>query len=275
MRTLIATILIFITSTVFGQTIAQHLQDISVTVHAGSGSGSGVLITREVDIKGKKTKITLVLTAAHVVDGLRAVRETVDNKTGTTRKIVEFRPMFITKDLIEDGRKVGETKMEGRVIKYSDADNGEDIAVCMLYKKNFVDATTKFDLADKELDVGTKLFHVGSLLGQDGSNSMTTGIMSQIGRVLVLNNRPIIFNQTTVTAFPGSSGGGVFIAEGEKAGLYTGMLVRGSGETFNLIVPSSRIKDFCTKHELLWVIDDKVPVPSLDDINKINIEDTK
>lgn len=262
----------------FAQSLPQHLQDISVTVLTGNGSGSGVVITRECRVKnsGNETaKVNFVWTAAHVVDSLRAERDTVDAKTGAPRKIVEFRPMFVAKDLVENGRKVGETKMEGKVLKYSDSENGEDLALCILHKRDFVKANTKFYLDEAAPEIGVKLFHVGSLLGQGGSNSMTTGILSQVGRVITLNNRPILFDQTTVTAFPGSSGGGVFIAEGDKAGQYVGMLVRGSGETFNLIVPARRLKEFATKHDLLWAIDDKATMPSLEDLEKINVEDIK
>jgi len=35
---------------------------------------------------------------------------------------------------------------------------------------------------DEIVPIGTELFHVGSLLGQVGSNSMTRGIMSKVGR---------------------------------------------------------------------------------------------
>ena len=62
--------------------------------------------------------------------------------------------------------------------------------------------------------------------------------MSQVGRVLDLGSGGgTVFDQTTVTAFPGSSGGGVFLTDGK----YVGMLVRGAGETFNLIVPVRRM----------------------------------
>ena len=48
---------------------------------------------------------------------------------------------------------------------------------------------------------------------------MTTGIMSQVGRMLALNSSTkVLFDQTTVTAFPGSSGGGVFLTDGQYIG---------------------------------------------------------
>ena len=276
MRPLFLLALLLAPSVAWAQSLPQHLQDISVTVHADGGSGSGVIVTREARVKNvgnDVAKVNFVWTAGHVVASLRAERDVI--VSGSPKKVVEFKPMFVSKDLVENGRKVGEVKMEGRILKYSDAENGEDLALCVLYKRDFVKANTKFYLDDATPEIGVKLFHVGSLLGQGGSNSMTTGILSQAGRVITLNNRPILFDQTTVTAFPGSSGGGVFIAEGDKSGQYAGMLVRGAGETFNLIVPARRIKEFAVKNDLNWAIDDKATMPSLEDLEKITVEGAK
>ena len=53
------------------------------------------------------------------------------------------------------------------------------------------------------------------------------------------------------------------------------MLVRGAGETFNLIVPVRRIKEWAQKAKVEWAIDDNVKVPSETDMKKIPIEDSK
>ena len=103
----------------------QHLQDGSVTVKSFAGEGSGGIVTREVaNSAGKKEKVNFVWTAAHVVDGLSSVRVAI--KDGKPQTIVEFKDAQIVKELVEDGRRVGEIKKEAKVIKYSDADNGED-----------------------------------------------------------------------------------------------------------------------------------------------------
>ena len=253
----------------------QHLQDVSVTVKAAGGEGSGVIVTREVEISPNvKQKVNFVWTAAHVVDSLRSVRVVI--KDGKPQTIVEFKDAQIVKELVEDGRRVGEIKMEAKVIKYSDAENGEDLALLMVRKKGFIDKTVTFyKSAGKPVAIGTELYHVGSLLGQVGSNSMTRGICSQVGRVLDLGNSDgVVFDQTTVTAFPGSSGGGVFLSErsGEKSGQYMGMLVRGAGETFNLIVPVRRMRKYAKKEGILWAIDTDVKTPSINDIRNISPE---
>lgn len=250
--------------------VADHLQNISVTIKSegrySKSEGSGVLVNRE--IEGEK--ITFVWTAAHVIDNLRTVREIVDSK-GNTRKLIEFSDARIVKELVEAGRRVGEIKMDASVIKYSDADNGHDLALLMVRAKDYGKDSANFLVKkedDKIVPIGTRLYHVGSLLGQVGSNSMTTGIVSQVGRVLGDIARGAEFDQTTVTAFPGSSGGGVFLENGE----YVGMIVRGAGEGFNFMVPIRRMKDWAEESGILWALDSTVKVPSFEDIKKIPVE---
>ncbi len=244
---------------------AQHLQDISVTIKAEDGysrsEGSGVLITRQ--IEGES--VTFVWTAGHVVDNLRDVRTVVD-ESGSSVKVIEFDDAQIVKELVEGGRRVGEMKMDARVIKYSDADHGQDLALLMVRAKNYGKAGARFHLNEDEeiIPIGTQLFHVGSLLGQMGANSMTSGIVSQVGRV----EGKVEFDQTTVTAFPGSSGGGVYLTNG----IYVGMLVRGAGENFNLIVPIRRMRKWAKDNSLLWALDPKEKMPTFEAIENIPVE---
>ena len=252
----------------------QKLQDISVTVKSGFSEGSGVIITRDVRVGPNKTeKINFVWTAGHVIDNLRSVRTTIQE--GRQIQIVEFKDAQIVKELVENGRRVGELKMDAKVLKYSSSDEGEDLALLMIRKRDFIQQTIDFYKSDSPVPIGTELYHVGSLLGQQGSNSMTRGIVSQVGRVLNLGSGDgVVFDQTTVTAFPGSSGGGVFLSERSKGeeGQYMGMLVRGAGETFNLIVPVRRMRSWAKKQNVEWALDTEVEVPTLEDILKLQIE---
>ena len=247
--------------------VATYLQDISVTIKSendySKSEGSGVLVVRKIG----EHEVTFVWTAAHVVDNLRSVREVID-EDGRPRKVVEFKDAQIVKELVADGRRVGEVKMDAMVIKYSNADDGHDLALLMVRAKDYSKETAKFYLNKEEniVPIGTSLFHVGSLLGQMGANSMTTGIISQVGRTL----EKMEYDQTTVTAFPGSSGGGVFLTNGQ----YIGMLVRGAGEGFNLIVPIRRMYAWAEKNSLLWALDHTKKAPSLDEIKKIAVEDS-
>ena len=246
--------------------VANYLQDISVTIKSqgkySRSEGSGVLITRDIG----EEKVTFVWTCAHVVDNLRGVRTVI--KAGTPKKVVEFDDVQIIKELVEGGRRVGEIKMDATVIKYSDADDGEDLALLMVRAKDYGKASAKFYLDAEEpiIPIGTQLYHVGSLLGQMGANSMTSGIISQVGRI----HGKVEFDQTTVTAFPGSSGGGVYLQDGR----YVGMIVRGAGEGFNLMVPVRRMVRWAEKHEILWALDPAKDMPSIDEIEDLPIEHT-
>lgn len=253
---------VLLTGSMFGadSNVPKFLQKISVTILSGHASGSGVLFTRQ---DANSNSVTLVWTAGHVVADLRGQR-TVVTPDGNTRTIVEFQDAKIVQQLVEDGRLVGRLEIDAEVIRYSDADDGEDLALLKVRKKNFVEDTARF-YTGAPPDLGTELFHVGSLLGQMGANSLTTGIYSQHGRLL----GKTVFDQTTVAAFPGSSGGGVFL----KDGAYVGMLVRGSGETFNLIVPIRRMSAWAKKAKVEWALNPSISMPSDDALAKLPIED--
>ena len=251
------------------QGIVDQLQGISVTVNAQGAQGSGTLVTRKVEDRA----VTFVWTAGHVVDGLRQTREFIDPKTGSKKTAIEFADAAIIQEFRQDGRRVGEVKIDAKVIRYSDADNGEDLALLQVRKKDFSpeSATAKFYL-DKEIPpLGTELFHVGSLLGQFGANSLTTGLISQHGRVLNLSgSNGVVFDQTTVTSFPGSSGGGVYL---KSDGRYVGMIVRGTIGGFNLMVPVRRMHDWSKRTGVEWAINPDVAMPTLEELDKLTVED--
>tara|TARA_Y100000593_G_C4321294_1_gene343936 strand:+ start:3375 stop:4319 length:945 start_codon:yes stop_codon:yes gene_type:complete len=249
--------------------IAEHLQNISVTIRAesnwGAGEGSGVIFTRK-DSDGNL--VNFVWTAAHVVDILRTERKVVIG--GVPKVKVEFKDALIVKEIRQNGRTVGRLQMDAEVLKYSDATNGHDLALLRIRKLNFISDTVVFDLSGEIPSLGTELLHVGSLLGQMGANSMTDGIYSQHGRLIKSLNK-YVFDQTTVTAFPGSSGGGVYLKSNSK---YTGMLVRGAGEGFNLIVPVRRMVNYCKEHDIMWALDPKKEMPTYKKLLEMPIENT-
>ena len=189
---------------------------------------------------------------------------------GTPRTLVEFKDAKIIKVIRQEGRAVGRLELDAEVIKWSDADDGHDLALLRVRKHNFVTDSVKFYLEDETPALGTELWHVGSLLGQLGYNSMTDGIYSQHGRLIPSLNK-LIFDQTTVAAFPGSSGGGVYL---KKDARYIGMIVRGAGETFNLIVPVRRMIHWAKKNDIEWALNPKIKMPSDAELAKIAVEDS-
>lgn len=268
MRTLLSLCLILVSSVVMAADpdakLIQHLQDVSVTINCKGGQGSGTLITRKV---GDET-VNFVWTAAHVVDTARTTRQIIHK--GAQKTVVEFDDVSVIQEFYENGRRVGEIKMDAYVVAYSDADVGDDLALLRVRKTNYVQASAKFYL-DKELPpLGTELYHCGSLLGQVGSNSLVTGIIAQQGRVLNVGKPGgTVFDQTTLTIFPGSSGGGVYR---KTDGAYVGMIVRGTAGGFNFMVPIRRMKDFAKEAKVEWALDESVPMPTEAELKAIPAE---
>lgn len=239
--------------------IPQYLQDISVTIRCGRASGSGVL-------KVTKDGQVWVWTCGHLIVHNRNERE-VSTDSGK-KTVVEFEDAQVVKFKTVGGRKVSEFIMDAEIIRYSHAEYGEDLALLRLRDTDFKPkASAKFWLDKKIPTIGSKLWHCGSMYGDIGSNSVTDGIISQHGRVLFGDK---VFDQTTVTAYPGSSGG--IVATHDK-GLYVGMLVRGAGPGFNFIVPVRRMQKWAKKVGVEFAMDDKLPIPTDEELKKYPIDD--
>ena len=55
--------------------------------------------------------------------------------------------------------------------------------------------------------------------------------------------------------------------------MYVGMLVRGAGETFNLIVPVRRMKEWAKARNASWALDDSKVTPSIEEVSSLEPED--
>lgn len=254
-----------VSSAISADNIPQYLQSISVTVKSDMTQGSGTIVTREIPGKGT---VAFVWTAGHVVSNLRSTRRVVDTE-GSTRYLVEFQDPQIVAERYQEGRRVGEQTLDCRVVKYSDYRYGEDLAVLMIRLRNSYsnDLDARFPKAGYIPPVGAELSHCGSLLGKFGSSSYTTGVLSQTGRLLDGK----VFDQVTAVAFPGSSGGGVYVAD---SGVYIGMLTRGVRmQGFNFIVPVRRMHTWAREADIEWAINLDVPMPSWDVLMDIPVED--
>jgi hypothetical protein len=251
--------------------VPDDLQQISVTIKAGDAQGSGTIVTRKI---GNDT-VSFIWTAGHVVDNLRVVRKVI-TADGGTRVRVEFRDAQIVQEFQQNGRRVGETKLDAKVVKFSDADFGEDLALLMVRRTNAyplaVSAKFKTDV-NYVPAIGAELSHCGSLLGQFGANSYTEGVLSQVGRTLEMKGANVkVFDQVTAVAFPGSSGGGMFLkANGEYVGMLTQGVMKLQG--FNFIVPVRRIHAFAKAAKIEWAVDPNAKLPTLAEIETMPVED--
>ncbi|GAG40110.1 unnamed protein product [marine sediment metagenome] len=140
--------------------------------------------------------------------------------------------------------------------------------------RNYTKASTTFYLGEEIPGIGTELIHVGSLLGDIGSCSFTTGVTSQVGRLLALddNYAEAVYDQTSAVSFPGSSGGGVFNSE---TGQYIGMLTAGirDAQGFAWYVPVRRQRAWAKSVGMEWAMDSMIPMPNEADLKKIPLDD--
>lgn len=246
------------------QQVAAHLQDISVTIKAGSSEGSGTAVVRKIDGED----VTFIWTAAHVVDGLRQEKSVIA-VDGTKRTRVEFLDCALVQEVRQDGRRVGEWKFDARIVKFSAT---EDLALLEVRKKGFLNQSATFYLKPEIPAVGSELWHCGSPGGQSlGANSVTDGTVAQIGRTF--EGEPGEYDQATVSSLPGSSGGGVF----DKAtGEYVGMLTMGlrGQDSFAYYIPVRRMKKWADEVGLTWALDPAAKAPTLDELKKLSVEDS-
>lgn len=259
---LVSLLIMILTVSCFAKVDVDHLQKISVTIKCGESTGSGTIFTRK-DSTGTNN-VSLIWTCGHLVEYLRKERSVI-GKDGTTRKIVEFKDAVIVETVVENGRTIGKREYYAEVIKYSKVDDGEDLALLRVRKQDFSTNTVKFYLDNKIPSVGTKVYHVGSIFGEVGANSLSSGLYSYQGRLI--ENK--IFDQTTTVVYPGSSGGGIFL----KDGRYIGMATRMRGPNANYIVPIRRISIWVKKMNIEWAMDEKVKMPSDEELSKGYVED--
>lgn len=246
--------------------VMDHLQAITVVVEANGGEGTGTLFTRRV---GSETR-TYVWTAAHVAAGLRQATPHVDSDTGEPRLKVTFGVAQIIQEVVEHGAKVDEVRLPAKVIRYSSIEDGHDLALLEIFKRNVADVSAEFHLNERIPPIGAPVIHVGNLVGEY-ANSTTMGIISAIGRVLVWDNKnPRVFDQTTALSAKGSSGGGIFL----RNGTYIGMVQRAPERVaVNFICPVRRIRKWAEEAGVAWAMDPSVPMPSDQELADLPVED--
>lgn len=91
-----------------------------------------------------------------------------------------------------------------------------------------------------DLRVGQVAVAIGSPLGLEGGSSVTTGVISQLGRVVQAEDRPALLDmiQTDAAIAPGSSGGALLDGNGSVIGITTAIAVSDVGaEGLGFAVP--------------------------------------
>ncbi len=97
-------------------------------------------------------------------------------------------------------------------------------------------------------EVGEEVWHVGSLHGFKGAQSVTDGVVASVGRSIFSSPYPL--DQITCEIMPGSSGGGAYLKD---TGEFIGMVVQYHGPGFGLMVPVRDIRIWAKREGYGWV----------------------
>lgn len=227
--------------------IVHDVRSSTVLIHCSGEApfGSGMTI--------KAPDASYVLTAAHVVSPFRYT------EYEATEPVTKFKPLTVVRYLYKGGKQIGRAGVTAHVIRYSDAEAGEDLALLQLEDKSFATHSVKFYRYDRSAPVGTEVYHCGCLKMKGYMITLTSGIISAHDREV--EGVDVLFDQTDAIVYPGSSGGGLF---DKKTGECVGMVARSAAVGLSIFVPSYRIVKWANDNKLDFIIDNKV-VSNLDD----------
>lgn len=113
---------------------------------------------------------------------------------------------------------------------------------------------------------GDVVWHVGSPFGARGLNSVSGGVVAYVGRYRYdgarsLEPDAVVYDQVSLTAFGGCSGGGVFRADGACIGLVIEFLGPEKTPGILCIAPTRRMLEFAREARCEWALSPAVPVP--------------
>ena len=162
------------------------------------GSGSGVILTED----------GYIATCAHVVDGAKSVKVTLND------------------DTTYDATIVG-----------TDAKN--DIAIIKIEATGLTPAV----VGDSEtLTVGSEVIAIGNPLGELRGTA-TAGIISATNRTIEVEGQTMTLVQTDAAISPGNSGGGLFDASGKLIGIVNAKVSDSRAEGLGFAIPVNSVLD--------------------------------
>ena len=240
--------------------VGADLQAISVNICCPEGGrsvqGSGTVIL--VPIGEEMT--TWVLTAEHVVSGLRKVRDVIDDD-GKTRKQVTYEDAEVVQERMVGGRVVGERRYDAKVMSVNAT---RDVALLRVRIDDEFRNGAAFYLGDEIPMPGVSLFHCGAPGGKDlgGTCSLTPGIVSRVGvRIPDFGGSEHgVYDQITCPALGGSSGGLIAMRDnGQLVGILT-LGARGA-DSFHWMVPMRSILKWADDINARWIFDPEAERP--------------
>lgn len=219
--------------------LAEDIQAANVLVGRGC---SGTIIS---------IKHRLLLTAYHCIEEKISIDEREERLIdGTYRKVRREKKKDVSVGQVryEQWRIVGKLELDAEIIAW---DRKLDLAL-LQFRSMTLPFTHAAKLTDKDFEERALMpvVVIGNPLGQE--NTMTSGIISNVNRVIEMGSEKHRYIQLDAVIAPGSSGGAVYHAE---TGRYFSMIVAGiRGVPINFAIPWRVIREFLETHcwHQLW-----------------------
>jgi S1-C subfamily serine protease len=212
----------------------RRLQATTVLIDS-DGFGSGVLVSR---LSADGHYITYVWTAAHVVMEARKLDSLPD--------ILKPRGLCSNITVLREGQL-----FSASVVAYT-YDETADLALLRIWTEDFETNSVSFYFGPAP-DPGTDILHVGNFYGTNAPSSVSIGIFSAAGR----SSKRGVQDQISCPMYPGSSGGGFYLTNGQCIGLANARIE----EMLGFIVPTREIQNWARTKGLEWALDPALPFP--------------
>ncbi len=139
---------------------------------------------------------------------------------------------------------------EAKIVNY---DENQDLALLKLL--NPVEVPGVVELGDSsQLQVGEEVIAIGNPLGIEFLGTVTTGVISALGREISIQGRSIEYLQTDAAINPGNSGGPLVNSRGQVIGINTAKIRMEGVEGIGFSIPINNAKgrlEALTKPQLL------------------------
>lgn len=162
--------------------------------------------------------------------------------------------------VIDDAEEVNISFITGDTFKAEilGYDSKRDVAVLAIdideIDNDIIDSIAVATFGNSDLlHVGELAVAIGSPLGKQFSNTVTTGVISAVDRVTKVQDEDVKFIQTDAAINPGNSGGALVNARGEIIGINTAKYIEASVEGMGFAIPINDaipiIKDILDKRD--------------------------
>ena len=250
---LLAFSLLMLTASVRANDPLDGLADISVSITSEPFYGSGIIKTRKIG----NDNINFVWSVAHVIDEAIATPELMDKKTKKRLAKAKFNEIQIRQQVIIEDRPVAR---RGATIKVVDYSFDKDLVLYRIEQKNYTDKSFNFYLHDKLLPVRSEVWNVNCSNLESPSVYFVKSYISSHHH----KSGHIMCDYLCHPSIPGCSGSGIFSSNGECIGL-----THRSGRGFTISIPISRIVEWAQERDLMWAVDDAVPMISEEKLQSI------